>query len=264
MHFSPHEFPDGRIPKRDRHEYLTGYRNHAFNMTYMESHLNKKSFEKTASYMFNPKAVNRIKSIVPHAKIIMLLRDPVERAYSHYKISKWRYTRTKIKTFEDCIELDIKLLKWAGVIPKDENNTLRSLTKEDLDHLDVAWIKYANLSKGLWARCGTIVGRGIYAAQLSLWWKVYNEDERRNQFLVMKSEDLRPNADGHVHLKNITEFIGVSDRSIESPREIHKTDDIGPMRNETKVRLRRLYLPFNDALDDFLGSSWHDPWLWHE
>ena len=233
-------------------------------MTYMESHLNKKSFEKTPSYMFNPKAVNRIKSIVPHAKIIMLLRDPVERAYSHYKMNKRAYTRNKIKTFEDCIEFDIILLKWAGVIPKDENDTLRSLTKEDLDHLDKAWIKYAKMSQMKWARCGTIVGRGIYAAQLSLWWKVYNEDERKNQFLVMRSEDLRPDADGHVHLKNITEFIGVSDRSIESPREIHKTDDIGPMRNETKVRLRRLYLPFNDALHDFLGSSWHDPWLWHE
>jgi hypothetical protein len=233
-------------------------------MTYMESHLNKTYFEKTPSYMFHPKAVNRIKSIVPHAKIIMLLRDPVERAYSHYKMNKRAYTRNKIKTFEDCIEFDIILLKWAGVIPKDENKTLRSLTKEDLDHFDAAWIKYAKMSKSLLARCGTIVGRGIYAAQLSLWWKVYNEDERRNQFLVMRSEDLRPNADGHVHLKNITEVIGVSDRSMASPREIHKTNDIGPMRNKTKVRLRRLYLPFNDALDDFLGSSWHDPWLWHE
>ena len=214
--------------------------------------------------MFYPKAVNRIKSAVPHAKIIMLLRDPVERAYSQYKMSRLRYTQSKIETFEDCIELDINLLKSAGVIPEDENNTLRSLTKEDLDHLDKAWIEYAKLSQIKWATCGTIVGRGIYAAQLSLWWKVYNEDERKNQLLVMRSEDLRPDADGHVHLKNITEYIGVSDKSIKSPKQFHETNDIGPMRNETKVGLRRLYLPFNDALDDFLGSSWHDPWVWHE
>jgi hypothetical protein len=40
--------------------------------------------EATPSYIYIPKAVARMKSVVPDAKLIALLRDPVDRAYSHY------------------------------------------------------------------------------------------------------------------------------------------------------------------------------------
>lgn len=38
----------------------------------------------TASYLSDPEAAGRIKAAVPEARIIMILRDPVERVYSHY------------------------------------------------------------------------------------------------------------------------------------------------------------------------------------
>ena len=40
--------------------------------------------EASASYLSDPEAPGRIKEAVPDARIIMILRDPVERAYSHY------------------------------------------------------------------------------------------------------------------------------------------------------------------------------------
>ena len=40
--------------------------------------------EATPLYLYDPRAPSRIKAAVPHAKIIMLLRDPIDRAYSHY------------------------------------------------------------------------------------------------------------------------------------------------------------------------------------
>jgi hypothetical protein len=36
------------------------------------------------SYLWHPKVPQRIRAEVPHAKIAVILRDPVERAYSHY------------------------------------------------------------------------------------------------------------------------------------------------------------------------------------
>jgi len=36
------------------------------------------------SYLWEPQAPRRIREVVPQAKIIILLRDPVERAHSHY------------------------------------------------------------------------------------------------------------------------------------------------------------------------------------
>lgn len=40
--------------------------------------------EASPSYLFDAQAPLRIRTVVPHARIIMLLRDPVERAHSHY------------------------------------------------------------------------------------------------------------------------------------------------------------------------------------
>ncbi|MBV8775144.1 MAG: sulfotransferase [Deltaproteobacteria bacterium] len=40
--------------------------------------------EASPSYLWDTNAALRIRDAVPHAKIIILLRDPVERAYSHY------------------------------------------------------------------------------------------------------------------------------------------------------------------------------------
>lgn len=40
--------------------------------------------EATTSYLWDPKAPKLIHDIIPNAKIIIMLRDPVERAYSHF------------------------------------------------------------------------------------------------------------------------------------------------------------------------------------
>ena len=41
-------------------------------------------FEASPDYIFSPKAAARMARVVPDAKIVVLLRDPVERAISHY------------------------------------------------------------------------------------------------------------------------------------------------------------------------------------
>merc|ERR1719323_2015869 len=37
----------------------------------------------TPSYLYIPEAVPRIRRLVPHAKLVVLLRNPVDRAVSH-------------------------------------------------------------------------------------------------------------------------------------------------------------------------------------
>ena len=263
---SPHEYSNGQIPESDKREYLEKYRNHSFNMTYINSHQNKTVFEKSPSYLFDQKAAKRIKSTLPKAKIIVLLRDPVERAYSYYKMVQTHFYKNGIRSFEHCIELDIKILKWAGVISENENpaESLGSETTVNSMRIKYAWNKYTKKSIEQREKCGGVVGRGMYALQLSLWWQTYDLKERKNQFFVMRSEDLRPDVDGFIQLKNITDFIGVSAKNITSRRKFHATKNIGPMQDGTKFRLRRLYTPFNDALVDFLGANWCDPWSWKE
>src|SRR5207248_4207503 len=43
------------------------------------------TFEATPYYLFHPAAPQRAASSVPHAKVIVLLRDPVSRTFSHWQ-----------------------------------------------------------------------------------------------------------------------------------------------------------------------------------
>ena len=85
-------------------------------------------FEKTPVYIAEPLVPKRIKTVVPDAKIIISLRDPVERAYSQYKMMN------RTETFEECIEKDLKLLQAANVL--DEATS-------DEDDVDIRWVEYA-------------------------------------------------------------------------------------------------------------------------
>jgi hypothetical protein len=40
--------------------------------------------EATPAYMYLPEAIDRLRRVVPRALLVAILRDPVERAYSHY------------------------------------------------------------------------------------------------------------------------------------------------------------------------------------
>src|SRR5205814_2419799 len=47
-------------------------------------HARVASFEATPDYLFHPLAPERAAHLVPDAKLVALLRDPLARAYSHY------------------------------------------------------------------------------------------------------------------------------------------------------------------------------------
>jgi hypothetical protein len=46
--------------------------------------------EASQTYMYDPVASKRLLALLPHAKLIAILRDPVDRAYSHYWLNKAR------------------------------------------------------------------------------------------------------------------------------------------------------------------------------
>ena len=47
----------------------------------------------STSYFSNPKAISQIYRYNPKALIIIILRDPIERAFSHWKMEKYQYLR---------------------------------------------------------------------------------------------------------------------------------------------------------------------------
>lgn len=62
--------------------------------------------EGTPTYMYSDLALRRIREVVPNALLIAMLRDPVERAYSHYWMNRAREKETR--TFEEAVDAEVK------------------------------------------------------------------------------------------------------------------------------------------------------------
>ena len=61
--------------------------------------------EASTSYLWDPNSPKLIHGVIPNAKIIVSLRDPVERAYSHYLL---RLSGGKTYSFSEAIKLALK------------------------------------------------------------------------------------------------------------------------------------------------------------
>ncbi len=66
------------------------------------------TYEATPAYLIYPAAARRIARTLPRAKLIALLRNPVDRAYSHYHLN----VRSKLEhhSFEQAIKREPKWL----------------------------------------------------------------------------------------------------------------------------------------------------------
>jgi hypothetical protein len=98
----------------------------------------------------------RVKKHKPDAKLLVLLRNPADRAYSHYNHSKSRGVETS--TFRKA--LDIELVRQG-----------RAEYRE--------WLNWAYLA------------RGRYVEQLARWFELFP----REQFHIIKSEDFFADSD---------------------------------------------------------------------
>ncbi len=116
--------------------------------------------EASPSYLFDPHAPRRIKRFESQAKLVVLLRNPVDRAYSHYQhaVRYWGETRS----FEEAAKVEEE---WIG-----EEQRRRML---DTRFMGVRRIHHSYLT------------RGRYLEQLQRWEKMFP----RAQMLVLKAED---------------------------------------------------------------------------
>jgi hypothetical protein len=77
----------------------------------------------TPSYLSDPYVPRRVFEVIPQVKLIVLLRNPVDRAYSHYQ-HRFRANR-EVSSFEEVIKVDKEKLKdgWENLpITKDRKN----------------------------------------------------------------------------------------------------------------------------------------------
>jgi Sulfotransferase domain len=179
--------------------------------------------EASPSYLFHPQAPERVAELVPDAKLIALVRNPVDRAFSHYQ-HEVALGRESL-SFEDALTAEVDRLRG------EEERMLA-----DPAYFSHAWWNY------------TYAARGRYAEQLERWLAVFP----REQLLIVPSEDLLGEPE-QAHAR-VLEFLGAAPQALDSyPRVFERQYE--PMRAETRARLVEEFAEPNRRLYALLGRD---------
>jgi hypothetical protein len=176
--------------------------------------------EASPSYVFHPLAPERVYALVPAVRLILLVREPAERAYSHYQ-HEVALGREPL-SFEDALEAESERL--AGQVDRLRADP-RAFSRSWWDHAYVA--------------------RGLYADQIERWLEFFPRD----QILVLTTDELgmRP-AETYA---SVLAFVGSSPHELASyPRVFDR--DYPPMRPETRAALEARFTEPNRRLERLL------------
>lgn len=109
-------------------------------------------FEATPNYLFHEKTPRRVKDLLPRAKFIVMLRNPVDRAWSHFSNWRAKCDWTESILYDENHEIlqkgiyHVQLLRWFEYFKRDRFLIIRS---EDFFANEHAVIKKALLFIGV-------------------------------------------------------------------------------------------------------------------
>ena len=166
------------------------------------------TYEVTPFYIYNEKVPRRIHKILPDIKLIVILRNPVDRAYSNYFLGNQK------EKFEDVI--------------KKERETIEKIDRSNKEE----YYKFVHTS---------MLARGFYAEQLEKWYKVFHKE----QILIIKSEELA--TETNKILNDIFHFLGLEKYNIQDSSKKNKIN-YEPMKKETRKDLIEFFKPYNKIL----------------
>ena len=186
------------------------------------------TFEASPYYMVHPLAPERIRTFNPDMKLIAILRDPVDRALSHYHHEARRGVETL--TFEEAIAAEPERLAGAERAMKQAPH-FYSHAHHHFSYLD----------------------RGRYAHHLEPWLEHFP----RKHLLVLASEALFKAPDPIMN--RVFEFLGLPPHRV--PAGPHRKRAYASIQPEFRERLRRHFSQDQERLERLLP---HDIRTWSE
>ncbi|RMH14569.1 MAG: sulfotransferase [Gammaproteobacteria bacterium] len=179
--------------------------------------------ESSPYYLFHPLVPKRMRELCPHVKLIVLLRNPVDRAVSHY---------------HHMVQRGLEKLSFIDAL-KEEGRRLEGEEARliaDPKYISAAHWHYSYLS------------RGLYAQQLQRWFELFPKES----LLILKAEDFFQETSSKLH--EVCQFLGVSKWNFQ----IQEKHNVGSYRkvDEEAVRfLEDYYREPNRQLVELLGSE---------
>jgi len=168
--------------------------------------------EDTPFYIWNRDALKRIKELLPEIKLIVILRNPVDRAYSNYQL---------------------------GCRENNEKRSFAQAVKEEIEFMNNKKAKNERLTNLDFKR--SFIAKGLYFQQLQKWFNIFSE----KQIHVIFTEDLRDNPEDV--MKRVYKFLELDDFSIKS-YEKRKMFDYDSMDKNVRTELSKYYESENKQL----------------
>jgi sulfotransferase family protein len=184
--------------------------------------------EASPYYMFHPAVPDRVRSLLPEARVIMLLRDPVARAYSHY----WDRVSTgfeDLATFEEAVAAEAERLA-------------------DLDDTRFVDPRFEHYSY----EHHSYLARGRYAEQIARWLRVFDP----SQLLILEFERLKTQP--AAVLGEVFGFLGLPPYDGIDMRARNERSQQPPMSDSCREWLHAYFRPYNRQLVELTGRefSW--------
>jgi hypothetical protein len=178
--------------------------------------------EATTAYLFAKDAPARGAALVPDAKIIAVLRDPVRRVISHY----WHNQRRgRVRgSFESYFR--------EALSPNQERETHQA---RQFIYYPVQW--------------------GFYKEQIERWFDCFP----REQFLFIRFEDLV--SDSQAQTRRVFDFLELPDAAIDTGRVFNASPSYPVEASEITDRLAEVYRNRNAGLERLIGAQfvWETP-----
>lgn len=227
----------------------------------------------STSSLIHPMVPRRVRASLANIKLIAMLRNPIDRAYSHFIMSQ-RSGLEKEQSFDAIVRREIEQAPALLAAHKrgfeDPEGTIESCCQDEAGeplsfslHNQKWTQRPLKLDIDLQSFYFTsYVFRSIYCDQVQRWLSLYP----REQLLIMQSEKFFRDPVKHMNLS--AEFLGLQPHDFSKDAELqrHYAGSAGgdwappvkypPMNKSTRKLLANFFAPYNEQLFDLVGERY--------
>jgi len=199
-------------------------------ISWYKSHFPRKSKnsfvtgEFTSTYMYHKNVPERIFNLIPKIKLIVILRNPIDKAYSTY--NQQSHFNEVTSSFEETIKAEF------ARIDLNKNHIEYTNNNPNFDN----YVEY------------NIIRHGIYFNYLEKWLKIFP----KKQIFVVDSNELENFP--QQTLNKVFEFLNLSPHEIPNLAKVN-VGKYSPMTESTRESLIEFYKPHNAKLNNLLGTN---------